>query len=402
MLKKRPYNILYISTLCSPQVLDYIFETSVVKPGLAIQKFHRLLVEGLSSINETYVESLSSLPVIYSSHKRRIWMIKSERINNIRFNYIPIINLPFIKNSIVVIYTFIKVLIQNVFINTNKKIVICDVLNLSMSISALLACKLTNTKIIALVTDLPGLMISSLQNGNTIYSSLANSIISKFDGYILLTDQMNAVVNPKNRPYMIMEGLVDISMNSSENHLCHKAKERIILYAGGLYEKYGIVKLIEAFRLLPDIDLLLYIYGTGEMETEMPSYMLIDNRIKYMGVVPNNEVVMMQIKATLLINPRPTIEEFTKYSFPSKTMEYLVSGTPLVTTRLPGITKEYNEFVYFLDDESLNGIYSTLKILLSKPKEELHEFGLKAKTFVLKEKSNIIQGSKVLNFLNTY
>jgi glycosyltransferase involved in cell wall biosynthesis len=393
-------HIFYISTLCSPKVLNYIFETSINKPGLAIQKFHRLLAEGLSMQRETYLETLSSIPVIHTSHKKRIWAIKSEIINNIHYHYIPMINLPILKNGIVTIYTFIKILINGVFKNSDKKVVICDVLNLSITASAALACKLTGTKVIAIVTDLPSLIVSSASPKKSIYSWLVSKLISKFDGYILLTEQMNAIVNPKHRPYLLMEGLVDINMGSSENTLSKKAKERIILYAGGIYEKYGIKKLIEAFMLLTDADLRLYIYGSGEMEIDMPKYMLSDKRISYMGVVPNNEVVKMQLTATLLINPRPTDEEFTKYSFPSKNMEYMVSGTPLLTTRLPGMPEEYNPFVYLFDDESVEGMHLTLKLLLSKSKEELHEFGLQAKNWVLNEKSNYKQGLRILEFID--
>ena len=34
----------------------------------------------------------------------------------------------------------------------------------------------------------------------------------------------------------------------------------------------------------------------------------------------NDRVVEEQLRATLLVNPRPTTEAFTKYSFPSKNM----------------------------------------------------------------------------------
>jgi len=34
----------------------------------------------------------------------------------------------------------------------------------------------------------------------------------------------------------------------------------------------------------------------------------------------NDRVVEEQLRATLLVNPRPTAEAFTKYSFPSKNM----------------------------------------------------------------------------------
>jgi glycosyltransferase involved in cell wall biosynthesis len=178
----------------------------------------------------------------------------------------------------------------------------------------------------------------------------------------------------------------------------HKAPERIMLYAGGIYEKYGIKKLIDAFMQLEGDDLRLHIYGSGEVAKDMPDYMKLDKRIVYYGIVPNKEVVEKELEATLLINPRSSVEEFTKYSFPSKNMESMVSGTPLLTTPLPGMPQEYYPFVYVFNDESVEGFCQTLKMLLSTPKEELHEFGRLAKEFVLTYKSNRVQAERVLCF----
>ena len=49
-----------------------------------------------------------------------------------------------------------------------------------------------------------------------------------------------------------------------------------------------------------------------------------DKSIKCHGIVTNEEVVIAEKKATLLINPRPTGEEFTKFSFSIK--EYGIYG----------------------------------------------------------------------------
>jgi glycosyltransferase involved in cell wall biosynthesis len=224
-------------------------------------------------------------------------------------------------------------------------------------------------------------------------------MLSRFDGYILLTRQMNEIVNPKNRPYIIMEGLVDHKMKKTNNVLDKKDEHRILIYAGGLFEKYGIKTLIDAFYLLKSEDLQLHLYGKGQMVKDMASYTARDPRVQYLGLVPNEIVVEDQLKATLLINPRPTAEAFTKYSFPSKNMEYMVSGTPMVTTNLPGMPQEYHNYVYLFSDESINGIYTSLDAILSKSREELHRFGAEAKNFVMNNKSNTVQAGRILAFI---
>ena len=126
---------------------------------------------------------------------------------------------------------------------------------------------------------------------------------------------------------------------------------------------------------------------------------LRDRRIIYYGVVNNTIVVDRLEEATILINPRPTSEDFTKFSFPSKNMEYMVSGTPVLTTKLPGMPSEYNKYVYLIEDESVAGILKELKVLFDKSGDELRKFGIRAQSFVLKNKSNEIQAKRIIEFL---
>lgn len=400
----KPYSkILYVSTLCSDKLLNHIFETSKNRPRQEAQKFHRLLVEGLALHEDNcQIETLSLIPVISASHKKKIWNPSPERIENITFNYIPMVNLPVLKDFTVFVYTFFKVLAWSLSKKKKERVIICDSLKLSISGAALLACSFSRAKTIGIVTDLPQLMVGIKKKYDLkykLYRKLSYSVISNFDKYIILTDQMNEVVNPHNKPFLVMEGLVDVKMERKENSLSMKDTNRILLYAGGIYEEYGIKTLIEAFMKLDGDNLRLHIYGPGDMENDMPDYMRLDKRILYKGVVHNNEVVESQLKATLLINPRPTTEDFTKFSFPSKNMEYMVSGTPILTTKLPGMPLEYYEYVYLFEDESVEGMANTLGILLRKTDEEFIEFGQKAKGFVLEYKSNFLQAKRLLNFI---
>ena len=393
--------ILYISTCCSNKLRKYIWDTSTIKPVQSGQKFHGLLIAGLAKYSNK-LHAITSVPVIVSSHKRRWWNLPLEHNNGINYIYLPFINLPIIKNVMIFIMSLFHTIRWILKHKKQQRFVICDPLNLSLTVGALMACKLMREKVAVIVTDLPNLMINQkkLSIKGWLYRKLVTSILFKFDKYILLTAQMNKVVNPNNNPSIVMEGIVDLNMQTSTNLISNKAAEKILIYAGGIYEMYGIKNLILAFLKLTDINLRLHIYGAGEMEEDMPEFIKLDSRIKYLGSVENEKVVANLSKATLLINPRPTTEIFTQFSFPSKNMEYMVSGTPLVTTKLPGMPLEYNQFVYLFDDESETGIFNTLRFLLNKPELELHNFGLTAKEFVLNNKSNFIQAGKIIDFLN--
>jgi glycosyltransferase involved in cell wall biosynthesis len=308
------------------------------------------------------------------------------------------------KHFSVFAFTFFKVICWCIQNRKEDKIVICDILNNGIVWSTFIACKLIGQKMLVLVTDLPEMMVRSEDNQKTLKKAviaLSMYVLHRFDYYVILTEQMNEIVNPKKKPFLVMEGLVDGEIEMSDNKLPFKKQKRIFLYAGGIYEKYGVKKLIEAFMLLEADDLELHIYGSGDLEKQMVSFCQKDNRIKYFGVVSNNVVVDRLKEATLLINPRPITERFTKYSFPSKNMEYMVSGTPLLTTKLPGMPKEYNKFVFLIDDESVNGISEKLDLLLSNQMDEFEDMGMKAKRFVLDYKSNKMQAKNIIDLLNT-
>ena len=112
-------------------------------------------------------------------------------------------------------------------------------------------------------------------------------------------------------------------------------------------------------------------------------------------------MIQEQLTASLLLNPRLTDAEYVKYSFPSKTMECMASGTPLLTTKLPGMPKEYYPYVYFFENESEEGMLETFQSVLSKTEEELHADGARAKDFVLENKTNIVQAKKLIAFINS-
>ena len=124
-----------------------------------------------------------------------------------------------------------------------------------------------------------------------------------------------------------------------------------------------------------------------------------DKRIIYWGVVEQKHVFEMQQQATLLVNPRKGHEEYTKYSFPSKTMEYMASGTPTIMYKLPGLPIEYEEYLVLLPDNSQETLTAILKQWGSKTQAELYEFGEKAKRFILENKNSEIQASRLMNFI---
>lgn len=208
------------------------------------------------------------------------------------------------------------------------------------------------------------------------------------DSYVLLTEQMGEIINPRKRPQCVMEGICD--GNVVDYNVDREPGEKICMYAGSLHKQYGIDKFIEAFRLVNRDDWQLHIYGNGDYTEEIKHICDESNNIRYCGVKTNKEIVLEEQRASLLVNPRPTADEYTKYSFPSKTLEYMASGTPVLMTKLPGMPKEYYPYLYLFEDESLDGYIKQIQVVFDLTDNELVRKGKMAQEFVLNNKNQFI------------
>ena len=192
-----------------------------------------------------------------------------------------------------------------------------------------------------------------------------------------------------------MEGLCD----SQKLYASRGGQLKKIFYAGGRPSKDGIDLLIPAFKRIKNDNLQLNIYGNVPNVAIGPDSE--DHRIIYHGLADNKTIVAEECSSYLLVNPRPTGEVYTKYSFPSKVMEYMATGVPMVTTRLAGIPEEYYNYVFTFDSCDIDSYYHTLIKILSIPEEEMITKGKKAQDFVLKNKNNLAQTARIVEMIKT-
>ena len=380
-------DILYISVLVSSSTHAEVRKNYPGIGDFAVQKFNRLVAEGLAC-NGAKVKALSVffLP-------KGLWKHKKESERGVDYKYIPSFPYPLVRYPFVILFCFFYVFFWGLFHKKNK-VLMCDVLNVSACMGAVAAASILGLKSVGIMTDMPGLMVTGRGSKN-IFSKVLSSrcYLEKFTHYVFLTEQMNEI-NMKKKPYIVMEGLVAPDVKVTQRN---KYYPRTIVYAGSLYAKYGLRLLIDAVKSMPQNDIQLVLYGNGPIVEELKSE--TDPRIVYKGMASNDLIVEAEQKATLLVNPRPTSEAFVKYSFPSKNMEYMLSGTPLLTTRLPGMPQEYYPFVYLFDEETTESYAKTLHHVLSLSDNELTEKGAKARRWVIERKNNKHQAGRILKML---
>ena len=219
--------------------------------------------------------------------------------------------------------------------------------------------------------------------------------VRKANAFILLTKYMDVYL-PKKKPYIVIEGF-----SQHFSYVQYKKNESvcIITYVGTLNLQSGIRNLVDAFREIPRTDVELHIYGDGEAKEYIIGMTKKDQRIRYYGVIPLEDVYMVEQKSHFLINPRPSKGEYNKFSFPSKTLEYLSSGTPLISTRLSGIPDDYDDHINWLNDDSIQSMGEHIERILNTDYKYFLLKAEKARNYVESEKSPKAQTRKIQELL---
>ncbi len=385
--------ILYGYSNCSDELYRKIVSERNAAVLVPDQKYHGLLIKGLAK-NGAEVRCISGLPINRAVTARKLIREKDEQAGNIYYHYITTLNLPILRQLMIFFGTFFSVLKAKKDADTYA---VCDCLNLANAYGMTFAARLRKIPVVSIVTDLP-----DMERSSGFMKKINNKLFSKTDAFILLTELMSERVNPDNKPYLVAEGHVDSEAPLPAEQASYEEIDgrKVILYAGSLKTIYGIGTLAEGFAEAAIPDAELWIYGDGDYREELIRLSQQYPGIRYHGVRLNDEIVAEEQRVSLLVNPRPTPPEYTKYSFPSKNMEYMVSGTPTLTTELPGMPEEYKPFVYLIKEETPQGIAKALQSIFALPYAERRKKAQAARAYVLENKTNVAQAKRVVDFLS--
>lgn len=203
-------------------------------------------------------------------------------------------------------------------------------------------------KMIVIVYDLPQFM--SFTKRSFIYhvlKTIDKIIIKRYlkhaDAFILVSEATNAIVNKHNKPYVVLEGIIE------DKPMLKPSMNKVIMYSGLLAFAYDIKLLIESFIKANEKvnnSFTLELYGSGDAIDYILDTAKLHPEIKYMGMVSPKELTNARENAFAFINPRRNVEEFTKYSFPSKNLEYLQTGKPVIGFHFPSASENLNELVF--------------------------------------------------------
>ncbi len=395
-------NFIFVGSIYPKSLRDYLLGTGV-GVSFAADNYQRALLEGFAYYYDKV--HIVSYPLIArpdscdnSFLKERVLTLEESGFPE--FHYVGRSKHPLCAKlfEMLRVRKNIKSLLSS---DKNENIVCCYALH-SPFLLALLSLRRHLRKVCVVVPDLPEYM--SVRDG-VIYKTakkvdryIINYCIRKLDCYALLSEAMIDKLPLKGKEWTLVEGIYCPVLVQDVN----KTEKTTILYTGQLQKRYGLFDLVEAFMQIPNPDYELWLCGRGSdaesawFETKTKE----DNRIKLIGRVSPEEARVLQKKATLLVNPRHSKEEFTKYSFPSKTMEYLASGTPTLMCKLASIPEEYHEHLFFFEDESITGMRDKMIEVCQMGKDILAEKGKQASFFITNQKNPISQVGRIVRLLN--
>lgn len=379
-------SIIYVSAAIDEDIKNKIIKLNIDKHSPA-QNYHYTNITGLAAhVKEVY--AISNLD------RKYIPKTVKESTNNMKFLYVSKKKNLYIRAIVNIIMSFIKtwVIIRRNKKNGVKTVVFGDALTVSLTFGAFISARLLNTKTASICTDLPKYFFRK----NSYQMLLYNKIIKLSSGYVFVIDNMNKVINTKNKPYILMEGQMD-TFNKPEDY---RLRNNIVLFGGTMSLINGTVELIRAFKLLNDLPYELHLYGQFENEAKSVILTEVENssNVSYKGIVTYEKMLYLQRNSYMLVSPRLTSHEYTSYSFPIKMLEYLSSGTAVLSTKLPCLSNDYLQCLFLFEDETVESFSRDLRKLLTSDTKIIEQMGQKAYSFIKQHKSIQVQSQNLIEF----
>ena len=400
--------IIYISGLYPAEIIKKIESDSKSFIHYGPNKLQQIFATGLKEFFNNVVVITSPLIGTYPKSYKKVFFKSYKFItNNSTLYSVATIRLPIFDLFSKCITIFIR--LNKIVKETNNFNYIIIYSPHFPYILASLVCKYfnKNVKICVYINDLPEYMSS---NKNIVYltlkkieKSLFKLFLKKFDSYILVTKNLANKLSIVDKPWICIEGIYNENNNllsTGKFNYLKKDGDSILLYTGSLDRRYGINDLINSFLLINDPNIKLWICGFGEMKDEIIKISKENKQIFYLGQLTHEEVISLQQLANILINPRKPFDDFTKYSFPIKTLEYLASGIPTIMYQLPGIPQEYYEHFFTPDGFTNIDLKNSILRVLKYPQKDLLNKVSAAKNFILKNNSIKTQFSKLTNIIS--
>jgi|ERR1039457_583899 glycosyltransferase involved in cell wall biosynthesis len=199
------------------------------------------------------------------------------------------------------------------------------------------------------------------------------------------------------KPTLHLDGAIDC-LRFSPDIIPTKEDKRAVLYSGVVNQYGGVDLLLKAFELIKDSSIELWLCGKGE-NNEIHRSVQKDARIKWYGLVTDEHLKELSVRASVFINPRPVNLPASANNFPSKILEYLSYGKPVISTWTEGLSPEYKKILTVLDNDSPECLAQTIEKVLAWDTATRLETAKETYEFMNAKKLWSIQAKRLISWL---
>lgn len=227
-------------------------------------------------------------------------------------------------------------------------------------------------------------------------------LLPRYDGLMIISSAIATDFVPGRRVCLVEGGIPSQAFAGSAPERARPAGGDIfrIVLAGSLEPYNGVLVALDAVQHLPPGYELVFA-GKGALATRVRDAAARDARIIYRGFLEFSEVLELYRSADLVLSFRLTLTLDTRYFFPSKLMELLASGTPVLSTCTGHVEEAYGGLLYLLRDETAQAAAERIVEISRIPVTERRALASKARAFMLAEKTWERQGERLAEYIRT-
>jgi glycosyltransferase involved in cell wall biosynthesis len=266
-----------------------------------------------------------------------------------------------------------------------------------MAVPAMLFSALWHIPMVIIVSDLtpPSATRSPLRR----LQQLCQMLITRSASGVVVFSSHTGRDLRRHRPWIRMvrppgQDLLDINANPPAS------TQPTAYFAGTLAEVSGVNLLLEAIERIPNPDYRFWFSGRGPLDERIRALAAHDARVTHWGFVSREKYLELLRTAAVLINPRPSRLPENRYNFPSKLMEYMAAGRPVISTATSDVAEHYADAVVLLDDETPERLAQLIQQVCEMSANEQMKLGQRARRFV-QDETWMRQAQRILDFMQS-
>ena len=227
----------------------------------------------------------------------------------------------------------------------------------------------------------------------------ARHYIPLLDGRVIINESIIDYYAP-GRDYILIDGGIN---DAVINHLFplkeSTSSSFVFVLAGMLWDQNGTRLVLDCLKGHPDLDVRVVFAGKGVDVPLIEEFATNDDRVEYVGMLTTPGLFRLYEKADVLLNLR--LEEEQDFHFPSKLIEYLVTGKHVLSTPVAHAERDYGAYMSILTDLTSNGLAVKMQEIINLGKKSLYEQGVKARDYMLKHRNWVVRTEEIVKYMNS-